>query len=72
LFPILFWSLLRVRICTGDSMKKVNTQINETLFLRKTDEAIILEKIEIALKQLESGEFLTSEELDKEIDSWDW
>jgi hypothetical protein len=33
-------------------------------------EIILLQKIEIARAQIKSGEFLTEEELDKEIDSW--
>jgi predicted transcriptional regulator len=51
-------------------MKKLNNQINETPALSKDEEAILLKKIEIALEQLKNGEFLTEDELDKEIDSW--
>jgi hypothetical protein len=34
-------------------------------------EIIMLQKIEIARKQIQDGEFLTEDELDKEIDQWD-
>ena len=35
------------------------------------EQIIILQKIEIARKQIENGEFLTEEELDAEIEKWD-
>jgi len=35
------------------------------------EQMILLQKIEIARKQFQNGEYLTEEELDKEIDSWD-
>jgi Zn-dependent alcohol dehydrogenase len=35
------------------------------------EQMILLQKIETARKQYQNGEFLTAEELDKEIDSWD-
>ncbi|MDB4925182.1 hypothetical protein [Mucilaginibacter sp.] len=34
-------------------------------------EIILLQKIEIARKQVKEGDFLTDEELEKEIDKWD-
>jgi hypothetical protein len=34
------------------------------------EEIILLQKIEIARKQIKDGEFLTEDELDKEIDQW--
>lgn len=34
-------------------------------------EIILLQKIEMARKQIANGEFITQEELDKEIDMWD-
>ena len=34
------------------------------------DDEILLRKIEETLNQLEAGDFLTSEELDKAIESW--
>jgi hypothetical protein len=34
------------------------------------NEILLLKKIETARAQMERGEFLTEEELDKEIDSW--
>jgi len=34
------------------------------------EQMILLQKIETARKQYQNGEFLTAEELDKEIDSW--
>lgn len=33
-------------------------------------EIILLQKIEIAEQQIANGEYLTEEEMDKEIDSW--
>ena len=33
-------------------------------------EIILLQKIEIAREQVKNGEFLTEDEMDKEIDSW--
>jgi|GEM_PF-894934 hypothetical protein len=33
-------------------------------------EIILLQKIEIARKQVQDGDFLTDEEFDKEIDTW--
>ena len=33
-------------------------------------EIILLQKIEIARKQIQEGDFLTDEELDKEINAW--
>lgn len=33
-------------------------------------EIILLQKIEIARKQVQNGDFLTDDELDKEIDTW--
>lgn len=35
------------------------------------EEIILLQKIEIARQQVRDGDFLTEEEFDKEIDSWD-
>ena len=35
------------------------------------EEIILLKKIETALEQVKNGEYLTSEELDREIDTWD-
>jgi hypothetical protein len=35
------------------------------------DEIILMKKLEIAREQCKNGEFLTSEEMKKEIDSWD-
>jgi hypothetical protein len=35
------------------------------------DELILLQKIERAKKEIANGDFLTEEELDKEIDKWD-
>ncbi|HEY8930285.1 MAG TPA: hypothetical protein VIM55_13890 [Mucilaginibacter sp.] len=35
------------------------------------EEIVLLQKIEIARKQVQAGEFLTEEELDKEIEGWE-
>ncbi len=32
---------------------------------------ILLQKIEIAREQIRNGDYLTQEEFDKEVDSWD-
>jgi len=34
------------------------------------EEIILLQKIEIARKQIQNGDFLTEEEFDKETDKW--
>ena len=34
-------------------------------------EIILLQKIELAREQIKNGEFLTEEELDKEVESWE-
>ena len=35
------------------------------------EEIILLQKIEIARKQVQDGDFLTEEEFDEETDQWD-
>ncbi len=35
------------------------------------EKIILLQKIEMAREQFKNGEFLTEEEMEKEIDSWD-
>jgi len=35
------------------------------------EEIILLQKIEIARKQVQNGDFLTEEEFDKETGKWD-
>ena len=35
------------------------------------EEVVLLQKIEIARKQVQAGEFLTEEELDREIEGWE-
>jgi hypothetical protein len=62
---------LEVRIyIRAKIMKKLNNQTNETFILTEDEEAILLKKIELAQEQLKNGQFLTEEELDKEIDNW--
>jgi predicted transcriptional regulator len=52
-------------------MKNLRNKTDEILFdLTQEEKQIISEKIEIALQQIEDGDFLTEEEMDKEIDSW--
>ena len=35
------------------------------------EQILLLQKIEAARKQIKEGDFLTEEELDKEVDQWD-
>jgi hypothetical protein len=52
-------------------MKTSSNKIRETSFgFSKEEEIILLEKITIALKQVEDGDFLTEEEFDEEIEKW--
>jgi predicted transcriptional regulator len=39
--------------------------------LTAEEEIILLKKIDIAQQQIANGEFLTEEEMDAEIDSWE-
>ncbi|MDB5090400.1 MAG: hypothetical protein JWR09_4394 [Mucilaginibacter sp.] len=51
-------------------MKKFNNQKNEMPFISAAEKVKLLEKIEVALLQIQDGAFLTEEELDKEIETW--
>ena len=52
-------------------MKIPNNQDEEGLFeLSETEKATLLDKIELARNQIKNGEFLTSEELEKEMETW--
>jgi hypothetical protein len=57
---------------TKDKVKELVDHMPETFTVDDiVEEIILLQKIEIARKQVKDGEFLTEEELDKEIDHWD-
>lgn len=57
---------------TKDKVKELVDHMPDTFSVDDiVGEIILLQKIEIARKQIENGEFLTEEELDKEIDQWD-
>jgi len=57
---------------TKDKVKELVDHMPETFSVDDiVGEIIILQKIEMARKQIEDGIFLTEEEFDKEIDQWD-
>jgi hypothetical protein len=45
--------------------------MNENFSDDDIERMTILQKVEIALEQIKNGEFLSEEEFDKEVDSWD-
>lgn len=56
---------------TKDKVKELVDHMPETFSVDDiVGEIILLQKIEIARKQVQDGEFLTEEELDKEVDQW--
>jgi len=58
---------------TKESVKELVNHMPETFSVDDiVGEIILLQKIEIARRQVQEGDFLTEDELDKEIDSWDW
>ena len=57
---------------TKDKVKGIVDHMPETFSADDLIEEIILfQKIEIARQQIKDGDFLTDEELSKEIDQWD-
>jgi hypothetical protein len=57
---------------TKDKVKELVDHMPETFSVDDiVAEIILLQKIEMARKQVQDGEFLTEEELDKEIEQWD-
>jgi len=57
---------------TKDKMKELINHMPENFSADDIIEQIILlQKIEIARKQVQDGDFLTEEELDKEVNQWD-
>jgi hypothetical protein len=56
---------------TKDKVKEMVDHMPETFTVDDiVEEIFLLQKIEMARKQVENGEFLTEEEFDKEMDSW--
>ena len=56
---------------TKDKVKELVEHMPETFSVDDlVEEIILLQKIEIARKQLKNGESLTEDELDAEIDKW--
>ena len=56
---------------TKDKVKELVEHMPETFSVDDlVEEIILLQKIEIARKQLENAESLTEDELDAEIDQW--
>jgi len=54
-----------------DKVKELVDHMPETFSVDDlVEEIILLQKIEIARKQIKDGDFLTEDELDKEIDLW--
>ncbi|MGY4535927.1 hypothetical protein ACVW0P_000321 [Mucilaginibacter sp. UYNi724] len=77
---------MRVKACTGkivylkkgfamltkNKVKELIDHMPDTFSVDDlVGEIILLQKIEIARKQVQNGEFLTEEELDTEVDKWD-
>lgn len=57
---------------TKEKVKELVDHMPETFSVDElVEEVILLQKIEKARKQFREGNFLTEEELDKEIDSWE-
>lgn len=57
---------------TRESIEKLVKQLPDKFSADEIIERIIiLQKVEIAQQQIANGEFLTEEEMDKEIDSWE-
>lgn len=57
---------------TKDKVKTLVDHMPDTFSVDDiVQEIILLQKIEIARQQVKDGNFLTEEEFDKEIDSWD-
>lgn len=58
---------------TKNKVKELVDHMPETFSVDDiVEEIILLKKIEIARKQVQDGEFLTEEELDKEIEQRNW
>jgi hypothetical protein len=56
---------------TKDKVKELIDHMPETFSVDDlVDEIILLQKIEIARKEVQNGEYLTEEELDAEIKKW--
>lgn len=54
-----------------DKVKELVDHMPETFSVDDiVEEIILMQKIEIARNQIQSGDFLTDEELDKDIDKW--
>lgn len=57
---------------TKDKVKELIDHMPETFSVDDlVEEVILLQKIEIARKQVQNGEFLTEDELSAEVDKWD-
>lgn len=57
---------------TKDKVKELVDHMPETFSVDDiVEEIILLQKIEIARKQVSDGDFLTEDELDNEIEQWD-
>jgi hypothetical protein len=56
---------------TKEKVKELVNHMPETFSVDDiVEEIILLQKIEIARKQVQDGDFLTEEEFDKETDQW--
>jgi len=57
---------------TKEKVKELVDHMPETFSVDDiVEEIILLQKIEMARRQVRDGDFLTEEELDKEVDQWD-
>lgn len=59
-------------IIAKDKLEYIVSTMPETMDVDKLfDKILLMAKIQQARKQIEDGKFLSEEDMDKEIDSWD-
>ncbi len=59
-------------IITKDRLQNIVDKMPEEADVEEVfDKILIAAKIEIALAQINNGEYMTSEQLDEEIEKWD-
>jgi len=62
----------KLTMLTKEKVKELVDHMPETFSVDDiVEEIILLQKIEMARRQVRDGDFLTEEELDKEVDQWD-
>ena len=59
-------------VITKDRLQNIVDKMPESVDIEEVfDKILTSAKIEIALDQISNGEYLTSEQLDEEIEKWD-